>query len=57
MINCVKCYWLKKKNSEDWELLIELKNVEIIDDLVIDIYVLSHFSRVWPFASLWILAH
>ena len=57
MINCVKCCWLKKKNSEDWELLIELKNVEIIDDLVIDIYVLSHFSRVWPFASLWILAH
>ena len=37
---------IKKKNSEDWELLIELKNVEIIDDLVIDIYVLSHFSRV-----------
>ena len=39
----------KKKKCEDRELLIELlielKNVEGIDDLVIDIYVLSHFSQ------------
>ena len=51
MINCVKGCWLKKKKKcEDWELLIELlielKNVEGIDDLVMDIYVLSHFIGV-----------